>query len=317
MKSERALVLAGFAAISIVWGSTWLAIKIGLESISPVFGVAIRFTLAAVILFAIVRIRGERLSWGKENLPVFLVLGFLSFSFPFVLVYWGEQYIGSGLASILFATYPFVVAVFSHLFLPGEPLSMFKVSGTLLGFAGVVVIFWADLAGGTAGFPGMAAIVLSTVLQGFSLVSVKRMAKHIAPVQLTLGGMSVSIVVLWAMAFTLEDPSALRFDAAGVGSIVYLGTFGSVLTFVVYYWLLKRVEALFLSLTSLITPVLAVVLGAIFLGEVLPGSIYTGAAMVLAGILVANGGDLLARAERHRLRFFAGEQSRPDDTTSE
>lgn len=317
MRSERALVLAGFAAISIVWGSTWLAIKIGLESISPVFGVAIRFTLAAVILFAIVRFRGERLSWGRENLPVFLVLGFLSFSFPFVLVYWGEQYIGSGLASILFATYPFVVAVFSHLFLPGEPLSAFKVGGTLLGFAGVVVIFWADLAGGTAGFPGMAAIVLSTVLQGFSLVSVKRMGKHIAPVQLTLGGMAVSVVVLWTMAFALEDPSALRFDAAGIGSIVYLGTFGSVLTFVVYYWLLKRVEALFLSLTSLITPVLAVVLGAIFLGEVLPGSIYTGAAMVLAGILVANGGDLLARAERHRLRFFAGERSRPDDTTPE
>lgn len=317
MKSDRALVLAGFTAISVVWGSTWLAIKIGLGSISPVFGVAIRFTLAACILFAIVRFRGERLSWGRENLPVFLVLGFFSFSLPFVLVYWGQQYIDSGLASILFATYPFVVAVFSHLFLPGEPLSAFKVGGALLGFAGVVVIFWADLAGGTAGFPGMAAIVLSTVLQGFSLVSVKRMGKHIGPVQLTLGGMSVSIVVLWAMAFALEDPSALRFDAAGIGSIVYLGTFGSVLTFVVYYWLLKRVEAIFLSLTSLITPVLAVVLGAIVLGEILPGSIYVGAAMVLAGILVANGGDILARAERHRLRFFAGGQSRPDDSSSE
>ena len=317
MKSERALVVAGFVAISIVWGSTWLAIKVGLGSMTPIFGVAMRFTLAAVILFLLLRLRGERLLWGRENLPVFLVLAFFSFSFPFVLVYWGEQYIGSGLASILFATYPFVVAVFSHLFLPGERLSVFKIGGTLLGFAGVVVIFRADLATGTAGFPGMAAIVLSTVLQGFSLVLVKRMGKHIPPVQLTLGGMSLSVVLLWAMAFLMEDPSALRFDAAGIGSIAYLGTFGSVLTFVVYYWLLKRVEAVFLSLTSLITPILAVVLGAVILDEVLPATIYTGAAMVLAGILFANGSDILSRARRHSLRFFAGEQSRPDDRTTE
>jgi len=317
MKSERALVLAGFAAISIVWGSTWLAIKVGLGSISPVFGVAMRFTLAALVLFAILKLRGQPLAWERKNLPVFLVLGFSSFSLPFVLVYWGEQYISSGLASILFATYPFVVALFSHRFLPGEKLTVFKVAGTLLGFAGVVVIFWADLAAGTAGFAGMAAVVLSTVLQGFSLVTVKRMGTHIPPVQLTLGGMSVSVVVLWAMAFGLEDPGALRFDAAGIGSIVYLGTFGSVLTFVVYYWLLKRVEALFLSLTALITPILAVILGAIFLGEVLPGGIVSGAAMVLGGILVANGGDLLARAERHRVRFFAGDQAGSGDSTTE
>jgi drug/metabolite transporter (DMT)-like permease len=317
MKSERLLIVAGFAAISIVWGSTWLAIKIGLESIPPVFGVAIRFTLASLILFSILRFRGERLSWGRENLRVYLLLGIFSFSFPFVLVYWGEQYIGSGLASILFATYPFVVATFSHFLLPGENLSVFKVGGTLLGFAGVVVIFWTDLATGTAGFPGMAAIVLSTVLQGFSLVAVKRIGKHIPPVQLTLGGMTVSVVILWTMAFALETPSALRFDAAGVGSIVYLGTFGSVLTFVVYYWLLKRVDALFLSLTSLITPILAVILGALILDEVLPGSIYAGAAMVLAGIVFANGSGLLSKAERQRHRFFAGDQPRPDDSTTE
>ena len=317
MKSERPFVIAGFIAISVVWGSTWLAIKIGLGSISPVFGVAIRFTLAALVLYVILRARGERLSFDRETLRVFLVLGVFSFSLPFVLVYWGEQYIGSGLASILFATYPFVVAIFSHLILPGEKLNPFKIAGTLIGFAGIVVIFWTDLSAGTAGYPGMAAIVLSTIFQGFSLVTVKRAGINIPPVQLTLGCMTVSVVVLWIMAFTLEDAAALRFDAAGIGSIVYLGTFGSVLTFVVYYWLLKRVEALFLSLTALITPILAVILGALFLDEILHGRIYAGAAMVLFGILVANGKDLLARAEKHRLRFFAGESPRPDDSSSE
>ncbi len=317
MKSERPLVIAGFVTISLVWGSTWLAIKVGLESISPVFGVAFRFTLAALVLYAILRLRGERLSFTRDTLTVFLVLGVSSFSLPFVLVYWGEQYVSSGLASILFATYPFVVATFSHLFLPGERLNAFKVSGTLLGFAGIIVIFWTDLSTGSSGFPGMIAIVLSTILQGMSLVVVKRTAKQIPPVQLTLGGMLVSVVILWAMAFALEDPSALRFDSAGVGSILYLGTFGSVLTFVVYYWLLKRVEALFLSLTALITPILAVILGAMFLDEVLGSRVYAGASMVLFGILVANGKEFIEKAEAGRLRPFTGRSARPDNPSPE
>jgi len=311
VKSERLLVVAGFTAISVVWGSTWLAIKIGLGSITPVFGVAIRFTLAALILALVLRLRGGRLTFDRTTTPVYLMLGIFSFSFPFVLVYWGEQYVSSGLASILFATYPFVVALLSHFLLPGEKLTPFKITGTLIGFAGVVVIFWSDLS--TGGIYGMAAILGSTVLQGFSLVMVKKIAKQIPPVQMTLGGMVFAIVILYVMAFMFEDFSTLRFDAAGVGSILYLGTFGSVLTFVTYYWLLKRVEALFLSLTALITPILAVILGALLLGEVLGDRVALGAALVLLGIVTANGRDFFKKAGQHTLHFFAGD---PADSKS-
>jgi len=307
LKSERFLIVAGFAAISIVWGSTWLAIKVGLESITPVFGVALRFTLAAVILAVILRLRGGRLTFDRTTTPVYLTLGIFSFSFPFVLVYWGEQYVSSGLASILFGAYPFVVALLSHVLLPGERLTPYKVVGTLIGFSGVLVIFWNDLSAGTGEFPGMAAIILSTVLQGFSLVMVKKNGSHIPPVQMTLGGMVFAVAILYVMAFALEDIGALRFDAEGVGSIVYLGTFGTVVTFVTYYWLLKRVEALFLSLTALITPILAVVLGGLLLDEILGERVVMGAALVLAGIATANGRDLIVNARRHTLKFFAAD----------
>jgi len=314
VKSERPLVVAGFITISTVWGSTWLAIKIGLDSISPVFGVAIRFTLGAIILAVLLRLRGGRLTFDRETVPLYVILGIFSFSFPFVLVYWGEQYVSSGLASILFATYPFVVALLSYFLLPGEQLTPYKILGTLIGFSGVVVIFWSDLSSGTGEFLGMAAIILSTVLQGFSLVMVKRIAKQIPPVQMTLGGMIVGIAILWGMAFALEDFSALRFDAAGVGSIVYLGSVGTVVTFVTYYWLLKRVEALFLSLTALITPILAVILGALILDEVLGGRIVLGAGMVLLGIVTANGRDFFRRAKQNTLHFFTGGQTDPGST---
>ena len=243
MRSEKVLVSAGFTAISILWGSTWLVIKIGLESVPPFFGVAIRFTLALTILIFIMLARGERLPRDRQSITLFLTLGFLSFSLPFAMVYWGEQYIPSGLASILFAVYPFVVAVGSHFFLSGERLTLYKIIGIMLGFIGILVIFWEDIHIGSASTLGMAAILLSTVFQGISLVTVKKIGKHVSPVALNVGGMLIGIVIMYAIAFAFEDFSSIRFDAKGIGSILYLGTFGTVATFVIYYWLLKRVEA--------------------------------------------------------------------------
>lgn len=292
MQTEKVRIIAGFIIISIIWGSTWLAIKIGLESVPPFYAVAIRFTVAATILALIIRLRGEKVPFDRNALTLYLTLAVLSFSFPFALVYWGEQYIPSSLASILFAAYPFVVATGSHFFLPSEQLNPFKVIGILLGFLGVLVIFWADIHIGEASEWGMVAILLSTLMQGTSLVIVKRLNKTITPTSLSLGGMIFGIVIMYALALAFEDFSSVHFDGKGIGSILYLGTFGTVITFVVYYWLLKRVEAVYLSLVSLVTPVLAVILGTLWLHESLSPRVFMGASLVLAGILVTNGREL-------------------------
>lgn len=303
MKSEKFLISAGFALISIIWGSTWLAIKIGLDSIPPFYGVAIRFTFAALILFIILKIRGERIPLDRTSVSLYFTLAFLSFSFPFALVYWGEQYIASGLASILFAAYPLVVAIGSHWFLPNEKLNPYKIIGILLGFIGVVVIFWSDIHIGQSSTLGMIAILVSTLLQGTSLVIVKRKHHAISPIAMTFGGMIFGVFIVYILAFALEDFSAVHFDAKGVGSLLYLGSFGTVVTFVVYYWLLKRIEAVYLSLVSLVTPVLAVILGTFWLDEKLETQVFTGASLVLAGILIANWKDLMASIHRQRKKL--------------
>ena len=303
MTREKARIIIGFATISIIWGSTWLAIKIGLESISPFYAVAIRFSLAALILAVITRLRGERLPFDRNALTLYLTLAVLSFSFPFALVYWGEQYIPSGLASILFAAYPFVVATGSHFFLPDEKLNPFKVIGILLGFLGVLVIFWTDLQAGNTSMWGMMAILLSTLMQGTSLVVVKRLNKTISSTSMSLGGMIFGIAIMYMLGLVFEDFSSVHFDARGIGSILYLGTFGTVVTFVVYYWLLKRIEAVYLSLVSLVTPVLAVILGTFWLNENLSPRVFSGAGLVLVGILVTNGRELL-RSIHSRARIF-------------
>jgi drug/metabolite transporter (DMT)-like permease len=294
MKSERMLIGAGFALISLIWGSTWLAIKIGLESTPPIYGVAIRFTLAALIIFGIMQARGERIPFDRSSVSLYLTVGTISFSIPFALVYWGEQYISSGLASVLFAINPFVVAIGSRLLLPGERMSFYKLAGVCLGFLGILIIFWADVQIDNAGLWAMVAVLVSTLLQGISLVIVKRQQSRVKPMALTLGGMLFGICILYAGALIFEDASRIRFDGKGVGSILYLGTFGSVLTFVTYYWLLKRVEAVYLSLVAFVTPVLAVILGAIWLHEQLSPRMFSGTALVLLGILVTNGKDLAA-----------------------
>ncbi len=295
MKSERLLVVLGFVIVSLIWGSTWLGIKLGLESIPPLFGVAMRFTLAFLVLLVIVMVRRSSVPRDRSAILLYISLALFSFSLPYALVYWGEQYIPSGLASILFTIYPFVVAGLSHFFLPAEKITAYKLAGIILGFIGILVIFHADIRPGEGDLKGMAAIVGSTVLQATALVIVKRMGRHVDPVTMNFAGMGVGLIVMYTLAFAFEDPGQIRFDANGIISILYLGSFGTVVTFVIFYWLLKRVQAVYLSLMTLVTPVLAVILGALWLHETMAPSVFSGAILVFMGILVANSRDLVRR----------------------
>ncbi|MBI5214327.1 MAG: DMT family transporter [Ignavibacteriae bacterium] len=292
-KTEKYLIIAGYTLVSIIWGSTWLGIKIGLESVPPFFGVALRFTVAFAILTVIFLFQKQRLPLTKNDIFLYLQLGVCSYSLPFALVYWGEQYIPSSLASILFAFYPFVVVLFSHFILHGEEINVYKILGITSGFIGLFLIFGTDFDISNANSHGMFAIICSVILQGLSLVLVKRHGKHISPVAMNVGGMLVGLPIMFTIAFASESFSAIRFDTKGILSILYLGTFGTVVTFVIYYWLLKRMQALFLSFISFITPILAVIFGKFVLDETLSPHIFSGAVLVLGGIVIANGKDIV------------------------
>lgn len=308
MKSEKPLMVLGFVVISLIWGSTWLAIKLGLESIPPFYGIAFRFSLAVLILYVMMKLRSEVFPLDTAALKLYAVLGLCSFSIPFGFVYWGQQYISSGLASILFGVYPFVVAIFSHITLQNEKINIYKFSGIMLGFVGVAIIFWEDIHIGEVATTGMFAILAATVLQGFSLVVIKKHGKQISSFALNLGGMLVGVPVMYLMALLAEDFSAVRFDAIGIGTIVYLGTLGTVVTFVVYFWLLKRVEAVYMSLVSFVTPIIAVILGALLLDEKFSPRVFAGAAFVLLGILMANGKDIIETVRNQAKRCVISQE---------
>jgi drug/metabolite transporter (DMT)-like permease len=296
MNSERFRIWSAYFIVCTVWGSTWLAIKIGLETVPPFLAVGLRFAIASALLLGIIRVRGLAIPHTREAIRVYVTLGLLTFTFPFASVYWGEQFIPSGLCSILFSAYPIWVALFSHFLLKDEPLDVFKVLGIILGFAGLLIIFagdvhWSD----PRGFLGMLAVLWSTILQAYALVSVKKHGQGIDAFVMNFAGMSMCAVFLLCLSVLVEPVSGVSWNATAVGSIVYLGIFGSVAAFGAYYWLLKRIEAVYLSMTSFINPIVAVILGAIVLGETLAPSVFGGAALVLAGIATANGRVALRR----------------------
>jgi drug/metabolite transporter (DMT)-like permease len=296
MISERIRVILGFILISTVWGSTWLAIKVGVENAPPMMSAGLRFLIASGVLYALLRVQKLEIPWNPDARKLYLIMGLVSYSVPFALTYWAEQFVDSGLSCILFAAFPFWVAVFSHLWLKDERLTRFTLAGVMLGLAGIVVIFAGDVKTGSAmtGF-GMAGLVVSTIMQAFSLIQIKKLGHHISPIAMNFVSMSIAAAVLLAASLTTERWSGTAWSSDAIFSLLYLALVGSVLTFVTYYWLLKRVAPVYLSLSSFINPIVAVLLGAAFRGETLGASVAFGASLVLLGILVANGRQLYER----------------------
>jgi drug/metabolite transporter (DMT)-like permease len=301
-------VTFGLMVICMIWGSTWLAIKVGLQTVPPFFAASFRFFIAAAILLAILRVRGLPIQGDKSFWNMALILGLLSFSIPFASVYWGQKQIPSSLASILFATFPFCVAIFSHLRLPGEPMTVPKVLGVVFGFIGVYVIFASEVTFASEKAElGMAAIVVSALMQAFALVSLKKRGRGMDVISLNFIGMIIGAVVLLGMSLAFEDHREMLFDRTAILSLLYLSIFGSVIAFVTYFWLVKHVEVVLLSLTAFVTPIIAVLLGKLVLDEHLSPQVLSGSILVLGGILIANATDVLEALKKGRAFLFDGE----------
>lgn len=285
---SRGARLAGIAAVSFIWGSTWLAIKIGLETMPPFLSAGMRFAIAAAILAALSWARGVPFPREARTHAGLLALGFLNFVVNYGAVYWGEQYVTSGLTAVLFSTYPLFVLLIAHFAIGAERITVRKAVGVALGFAGVWVIFRSDL---TLGHPraalAVAVILLSPVASALTSVGIKKWGHDLHPYTLSTLPMTYGAVALTGIGLAFESPDAIEWSAAAVGSLAYLALFGSVIAFVVYYRLLKVVPVSLLALVSYAFPIVAVVLGWLVLEERLSGSTLLGAGAVLVGIALA------------------------------
>jgi drug/metabolite transporter (DMT)-like permease len=286
----RVHLLAGFLLLTVIWGTTWAVIRIGLRGVPPFTGVALRFALAGALLVALARPLGVRLGRAPRERVLWLANGVLSFCLSYSAVYWSEQYLPSGLAAVLFATYPLFMAALAHFLLPGERLRWGAGLGMALGFAGVAVIFSDDLTlpGGEAVRRAAFVMLVAPLVSALASVLVKRWGSGVHPLSLAAVPMLFAGVVMGAVALLVERHSPLVFDARSVGALLYLAILGSAVTFTIYYWLLANMKATRLALMSYLIPIVAVGLGALLFDEPLRPRLLAGSALVLTGVVIVN-----------------------------
>jgi drug/metabolite transporter (DMT)-like permease len=271
-----------------IWGSTWLFIKLGLEDLPPFTFAGIRFVIAVTILASIIAIRGLPLPRARRDWLLLLVSGVLAFCVNYGLLFWGEQYISSGLAALLQATIPAFGLVIAHFYLPGERMTTAKVLGIVLGVIGVAVVFsnQLDVAGPKA-LAGCAALIVSSGGAAYSNVLVKTYGKNLDPAILAGGQMFFGMIPLLLIGIPLEgNPLRFHWTPMAVVALFYLAIVGSVVAFLLYYWLVQHMDVTKTMLIALVTPVVAVTLGMLVLNEELHARTLAGGLMIISGIAI-------------------------------
>ncbi|WP_337872016.1 EamA family transporter [Ignavibacterium sp.] len=289
MSRETFKILFTYALLCFIWGSTWLAIRISLESFTPFLSGGLRFLIASVAIFIIMRLKGITLQKDRLSVKLYIQMGFLSFVIPFGLVYWAEQFVPSGLASVLFGVYPFFVAIFSYLMIPVEKIGIGKTVGMVLGFIGIIIIFSDSFSFTISDYLlGMFAVMLSGIMQAFIAVTLKKHGRHLNPLSMNFIPMLIAGIAGTLIGLIAENMSRVSFREDGILAVLYLAIFGSVVTFTSFYWLMKKINVVILSLIAFITPIVALILGWVFYNEVLTANHLLGSALVLIGLLIAN-----------------------------
>jgi drug/metabolite transporter (DMT)-like permease len=276
---------SAFAACCLIWGSTFLFISIGNDTVPALWAASLRLALAAVILMAIVRLTGQHLPRG-EALRAAAWYGFLNLGVNMGLLYWGEKSISSGLTAVLYATVPLSTAVFSAAF-GIERFTRTRLVGACIALAGVAVIFSHQLRSALPLGPFVALIVAPTVAS-LGAVMLKR-----GPRQSALGvnavGCVAGLLVCLPMSFVLGESHRLPSSKAEWIPIVYLTLAGSVGAFVLFSWLLTRWTISRISFIPVIVPLVALLLGALVRHEPLTLASLLGAALVVSGVVLGLG----------------------------
>jgi drug/metabolite transporter (DMT)-like permease len=288
-KPPRTIIVCTFVLLTLIWGTTWAAIRVGLAGIPPVAGVALRFAIASAILLAAAPLFKVRFGRTAVERRLWLLNAACSFCASYGIVYWAEQWLPSGLTSVIFATMPLFVALLAHFTLPGERLTRFSTAGVVLGFGGVALIFSEDFAilGGPMAATAALVLLISPSCSAVASVAIKKWGKEIHPISISAVPMGIAAGVMGALAFAIERDRSLVFDTVSVGALLYLAVLGSAVTFSLYFWLLTHVSATKMSLIAYTAPVVAVTIGALAFDEPLTWRIIGGASLVISGVALA------------------------------
>ena len=285
-KQQRLAIAAAFITLCVVWSSTWLAIKVGLNDLPPISFAALRFLIAFLVLVAVSIGRVPLLPRHRADWTLLGFTGVLMFAVNYGLLFWGELHVSSGLAAVLQAVIVIFGLGFAHLLLPSEPLRWQQVVGAAVSIGGVALICGRLFDhGGIMAFWGALGIVIGGAGAAFSNVLLKRRALQLAPAMIAAWQMIFGTVPLLTVGLIIDgNPLRFRWTAVAIFCLLYLAVIGSALTFLLLYWLLPRIPVNNLQTISLITPPGAVAIGWLVGGETFSLWSLVGGALVLSGV---------------------------------
>lgn len=272
--------------VCLIWSSVWLFIKLGLQDLPPLSFAGIRLVIAVAILLPVMIVQRKSFSRRPGDLILIAITGLLLLSLNYGLLYWGTQYISSGLTAVLQAATPLFGLVLAHFFVPNERITLLKLFGLGLGIIGVAVIFSNQLQiAGWMALLGCAAVVAGAVCVAISYVLVKAYGSHLHPTTLITGQMLCGLVPLVILGFMTEgNPITFRWTSTAVVSLLYLALAGSIAAFWLNYWLLARMDATKVMLMGIAETLLAVLLGAVILGEAVTDRALIGGMCILLSV---------------------------------
>jgi drug/metabolite transporter (DMT)-like permease len=286
-------VPAAYIGVILIWSTTPLAIKWSGEGPGFLFGLTSRMVLGTVLCVALLKILRIAFPWDRPARHTYIAAGLPLYG-GMLSVYWSAQYVSSGLVSVIFGLTPVVTGILAAWWLAERSLTLPKLSGMVAAFVGLAFVFKSGLHAGAGAGLGLSGLLLSVLLHSVSSIWIKRIGAAVPAVAVTAGALIIAST-LYVFTWTVLDGAwPQRLPVKAISSIVYLGVFGSVIGFILYYYALKRLAASQMALITLVTPVSALLLGHGINGEAIGMDVAFGTALILVGLAVHQWGAAIA-----------------------
>ncbi|MBD1380908.1 DMT family transporter [Metabacillus arenae] len=279
-------VILGIISVTLVWGYTWVTMKIAISDIPPFLFSSLRLLIGSIPLFIILIIQRKRLSVGKENLKNYFIMSFLmALGYMGILTY-GMQFVDSGKTSVLVYTMPIFVTIISH-FKLNEKMNMYKMIGLLFGLSGLLFILGLEIINfDTKVIFGELLIVISAVCWGLANVFSKLKFKNIDIIHMNAWQLIMGTFFLFIFSLLLEPNNSIQWSNEAILSLLFNGLFSTAFTFVVWFWVLNQIDAAKASMALMFVPILGIIFGYLQLGEEITFSMMIGAIFICAGIFM-------------------------------
>jgi drug/metabolite transporter (DMT)-like permease len=282
-----------YGILCLIWGTTWMAIRVLVRDVPPLWSAGVRFALAAAILLVVAAIRSARGPQGPRQWRAVGVLGLTMIALPYGLLFWAEQFVASSMTAVLYTTLPLCVAALTP-WMSQHKVPRSAILSMVVGAGGIAVLFGQGLSASRATLFGGVAILLGVVSNAFSILFAKRELSGMDPVVATGWQFLVGAVALVAGSLVMERGRASEWTTHALLALLFLAIAGSAVAFAAYYWLLRHMQPYQISTISLVIPIIAILEGALILQEPISPLMLVSSLVVLAavaGVLRAQAGE--------------------------